>query len=81
MGSTPNGFDRLSPNGCGGLHFRGGLKAGKFGALEGFAFNLVVEFAHAPVRLDALLRIKPACRLGFQGKKLQKMRPAQMSHQ
>jgi hypothetical protein len=54
------GFDRLSVNG-------GDLQGGKLGAFECFAFDLVVELTHAPVRLDALLRIKPACSFDFEG--------------
>ena len=64
--AAAQGFDRLSPNGCGSLNGGGGLQAGEFGALEGFAFILLAQFAHAPGLCCCLLGVELACLLGFE---------------
>ena len=60
-GAGAQGNDRLSVNGC------GGLQAGKLGALECFAFNLLAQLAHAPGLACGLAGVELACLLGFEG--------------
>lgn len=65
-------FEDLSGVGVGGLdqfslNGRLGLQGGKLGALEGHAFDLVVQLAHAPARLHTLPGIKPTGSICFDG--------------
>ncbi len=60
-GGGVGGNDRLSLNG--GV----GLQGCKLGALEGLAFDLVVQLAHAPARFHTLLGIKPTGGICFDG--------------
>jgi hypothetical protein len=55
------------------------LQCGKLGALEGFAFDLLAQLAHAPGLACSLVGVELAGLLGFEGQQVDKVAPAQLS--